>query len=211
MNNETSAARSVFPARTFLAGLLLLSLVGGDCGPSPAEAGGAVLLASPVAFLAGLVALSILHTLWLPLKGPMRMDPLRLGAAFLALCGLAALGPLGSKGSVEWWGVAVLAFGTSYVSVLLIVWRIWLHQQPKTASTWAPIAVMAFMLVPAPFLLAINPSRGDAEPVVSAWILPGMFGYATIPIFVVVVGEALVRRLRHRPAEANQRSSEPRL
>jgi hypothetical protein len=200
----------VMQKRAFLAALVLLSMVGGNCTPTPAEAAGAVLMAAPIAFLGGIFALLMLRSMWTPLLGnaPMAMGPL--GVTLGVLLGLAALGGSSEKGAFEWFDAAVVVYGTSYLSVLFIVWRVWLRARPETAFTKAPIAVMAVMLLPAPFLLLGDVSKGAAEPFISMWIFPGMFGYATLPISLIVFGEALVRRLLYKgPAPASDGSAAP--
>jgi len=180
----------------FWAALFCLSMLGGECSPSSAEAAGAVLAASPIAYIGGLIAVLLLRWIWQPLSGPLPIREKALFFAFFLLLGLAGLGNLAQpKGVSEWLGIAVIAFGPSYISLLLVVWRIWIWKKPETACTWAPLSVMAVMLLPAPYLLT-DPPKEMGEPFISfLWLMPGMFGYVSGPLFVALVGEVFVRRL----------------
>lgn len=184
------------------AALLLFSFVGADCTPTSAEAGSAVLLVAPVVFLVGLGILGLLRVFWRPLVELRPLEPKPLLVTFFILLVLSALGVAGPERAREWALVALLVFGSSFMTLLLLVWRVWFFRKKQTAFTWAPIATMAFMIFPAPLFVLARPDRSVGDPVVAGlWMLPGMFGYAAVPMLVLAFGEIMVRRLLRKDPE----------
>jgi hypothetical protein len=206
---RTGMNQPVPRGRVLIAALLLLCAICGSCGPSPAEEGGAVLLASPLVFLVGLAVLRLFLFLWRPLLGEARMRWRPLAVTFAALLGLAALGGAATgSGGYDWMGTAFLAFGASYLSIVLILFRVLVHSSPANAFTWPPIVVMAVMLLPAPWL-ALGGGAEAADLISMVWVFPGFFGYATLPIAVLMMIELIVRRIRHASAMKRAELSEP--
>lgn len=181
-------------------GLLMLAalvpfLFGARCGPSPKEAGGAVLIAAPGAVLVGAL---LLFALW-HLHGRVGPQPpwswrphlvalgLTLGGALTAAVGLA------DTRAMSWVGAALWLYGCSYLVLLLVSWRIWLFISPPTAYGWAWIPVTLAQLVPA--ILAAAGAIADHWSS-ALWVWPGYFGIALSGVLIIVLIEPLARARR---------------
>lgn len=182
---------------------LMPFLLGARCGPSPQEAGGAVLVAAPGAMLVGallLFALWHLHTRVAP-QPPWSWRP-HLVALGLTLVGaLTTAVALADTRAMFWVGAALWLYGCSYLALLLATWRIWLFIAPSTAYGWAWIPVALAQLVPA--ILAATGTIGDHWST-ALWIWPGYFGIALTGVLIVVLIEPLVRARRRRAADPPQ-------
>ena len=173
---------------------LLLFL--GGCGPSKEQVGLAVLTAAPAVWAVALLLLWPLRVLWQrrhPDLRPSRRHQILTTAAFLAV-GLAALPRALGTDSLEWWGVALWAYGTTALGVALLVWRIWLHREPRGAFRWAALASMAVITSPA-LLLAAGVDRvdGDDGPLVWAmtmWVYGGALGIVPGVLWLGFLAEA---------------------
>lgn len=182
-----------------LTALLFFTFLGSDCEPSGSEAAGAVMMASPLVFLGGLAMLAILRSLWQPLIGPRPLLKKLHAQTLLGLLVAALIGNFVAVEASEWAKIAIWAFGTSYLSVLLVVWRVWLYKASESAFVLAPVATIAGLLVPVPFLI-LAPLREEHKELKDAivmipWFVPGMLGYVTFPLFVAAVFEAVGRRI----------------
>lgn len=190
-----AAASNVIPSREMgaRAAALLLLLVAG-CGPNAREASVAVLVvAGPVVVLASAL-LWLLWRLWQRARPGLgfRWRPfVELG---LALSGVGLLATtLPFEGSLtEWLGIALWAVGTSYLTLLLLVWRIRLSAPSGLA--WAHGIAATVQFLPALVFAFAGADRGELpEVLVAVWLLPGYAGLVTGPLYAVLLIEALVR------------------
>ncbi len=177
--------------------LLALSFLGAkNCQPSGPEAAGAVLIVSPFAFLGGLFVLRILYWIWKPMIQSAPFFQKSFAIMFGGLLVLAPIAHVAVPGASEWAEVALWVFGTSYLSVLLLVWRIWLFKKSETAFSRAPIAATIGILSPVPIFLLVPFSHEFTNGLTTIlWMLPGFFGYVTFPLFMMAVSEAIARRI----------------
>jgi hypothetical protein len=179
--------------RLTLAPLVLLA----GCGPTPREAAAAVLVALPVALLVGHLLVRLLVWLWRPVRRlPLSARP-ALVAAGVAAAVAVATAVIAGEDALDWVGAALVLFGTSYLTLLLVVWRLWLLLDAVTASSWSFVPVVSISVLPGiPLLLGVS---GDyADLVLVAWVLPGYGGTVAGPLLVLLVVEALVRRFARR-------------
>jgi hypothetical protein len=180
--------------RLAVLGLLFIGTTGMNCGPSPEEEGAAVLLAAPFVFITALGLLWLLRRLWARRYPELTVEarPQLVTSGVLLL--LAVIGGVatGQRGA-DWAPIAFWFFGTSYLTLALVVLRIWLSYRPSTAFTWAPIAPMVLMVAPALVLAVGGGGRNFADAADVLWILPGYLGTVTGPLFVILLVEALIR------------------
>lgn len=198
--------------------MLLPLLLAAGCGPSEEETARAVLLVSPVPLLVALLALWLLARAWRQLDERVEhaWRPGLVGLALVTLLaplalvsvpydppgGLFASTTSGPWGVVEWAPHALWFHGTSYLSLVLVTWRVWLRVRPRTASTWAFLPPLVVSLAPVPQLAGggWNPpwphvsSHVWAEVGISLWIYPGWAGAITTPLLLLLVIELVVRR-----------------
>jgi hypothetical protein len=184
--------------------LALLALLTAACGPTSEEAAGAVLVAVPAALGVGHLFIRLLVWLWRPLRAlPLSARPVlaAMGVAAVA-AGLAVL--VVGEGLLEWVPAALALFGTTYLTLLFLAWRLWLHHEPASSATWSFFAPLSITVLPGiPLLYGVDGPYADA--VISGWILIGYGGMVAGPVLLILVGEALLRR--HR---ARRRTTAPR-
>jgi hypothetical protein len=202
-SRQTFSERGSFGRFAWMA-LVALSFLGGNCEPNGPESAGAAMIASPFAFLAGLVMLLFLHWIWKPMIDAQPFFRKSFVTTLGVLVGLSLLGNFAVPGASEWAMPAVGLFGTSYLSVLLLVWRIWLFKKKETAFSRAPIATLITLMAPVPILLWVPLPKEVVNSVTALlWILPGLAGYVTFPLFMMAVSEAIARRIFPKNAQGN--------
>jgi len=191
-----------------LALLLLLATQGARCGPDDGEAASAVFLAAPVFIAVGVGLLALLRALWRPLRPDLRLASL---PALVALAACLLLGVVGVLLSLQRnappdatlvsgfdWDltlIALLVAGPSYLSLLLVSWRVWLRCRPASAFTWSWLPPLLVLLLPAACMLPGH-TVDWLDWSLWLWMIPGIYGLPTAALLVGLVAEALVRR-RH--------------
>jgi hypothetical protein len=187
------------------------SLLLSGCGPSDEESARAVMMATPIAYLAGMGIMALMLFLWRKLEPRLGINwrAVLLGLALACVIGvLSIVGVTNDEfpGVFAWVGVAIILYGTSYLSLLLVIWRIWLWGRPATAFTWAWAPVLFVMLAPCPLILLSNehnPAMNRfAEASFGLWAFPGFAGIVTGPLLLLALIEVWVRirqRRRKRP------------
>jgi hypothetical protein len=183
-----------------LLGFLALPLVSA-CGPTPEQSGAAVLLVAPVAI--GVTALIVRLFVWL--WRPVERLPISSRPALFAAAGGAVIGvPLALcvDGVGELLLIALALFGTSYLAIALVFWRIWLALDRASASTWSFVPVASLLVAPA-LPLALGLVGADFADFVSiVWVFPGYLGIVPLVLIAALTVEVLVRRGRARRASA---------
>lgn len=189
--------RTSLVPRAHTATVLLLLVAG--CGPTSREASVSVLLvAGPVVVLANALVW-LLWRLWQRTRPELgfRWRPfVDVGLALTGVGLLAAALPF--DGAVmQWLAVGLWAVGTSYLTLLLLVWRIRLSAPSGLA--WAHGIAGALQFLPA-LSFAFLGSTVDEPPeaLVMVWIIPGYAGLVAGPIYALLLLEALVRWQRAR-------------
>jgi len=190
------------------------------CGPSEEEAARAVMMATPIVYLAGMGIMALMLFLWRKLEPRLGINwrPVLLGLALACVIGLLSIVGVttdpppdtngdspwgrattdGIPGVVGWLGIAIIFYGTSYLALLLVSWRIWLWRRPATAFTWAWVPVLFVMLAPCATMIMFSGNRSDAmrffaEAVVGLWGFPGFMGMVTVPLLLIALTEVWVR------------------
>jgi uncharacterized membrane protein len=196
---------------------MLLTLTGlavlpTGCGPSDEQAARAIMLVSPGVFAIGLGLLAGLAWLWRKLDPGLRIEarPIWIGFAItLALAALSLLGVSqpeptstwetetgGIPGVLEWVPMALIVFGSSYLTLLLVGWRMWLLSAPASAFSWSYVPAMVILLGPCP-IMAFGATHDWMAVTIFVWAFPGYWGLVTAPLLLALVAEVLVR-IHHR-------------
>lgn len=177
--------------------IALFLLIGNlGCGPTNKEAARAVILVSPVVLAIGFGIGYGLHKLWQRRWPEVSIDrrPCLILVTVLT-CAACILGMKDEPGLRVWeWAVAALwLFGTSYLTLFLLCWRVWLRVRREYAFTWAAPATMAFMVAPA-FPIGLDLLSGaPVDIALGMWILPGYLGAISGPLLLSAVLEAWLR------------------
>lgn len=187
--------------RDVLAALALAPLLlGARCGPTDQEAGGAVVLALPVMIAAGTLLLWGLNGLWRHALDDLTWRP---GPALAGIAGSGVIAAmtaiaLADTDAARWVGMALVAAGSSYLALLLVVWRLWMVASPARAFAWAwlPAAVLQLVTGAAAATDAMGDGAMDVLAVV--WIIPGYWGIPTLALLLGVALEAAIRAHRAR-------------
>jgi hypothetical protein len=108
-------------------------------------------------------------------------------------------------------GVGVTIFGTSYLAVLLVAWRIWFWKRPRSSFTWVSIPVMVVYVAPAVYLAYHGSTMREVDDwLLDAWMLPGFAGWVPGGLLVVLLVEAVLRTRARPPDLAPNPLAEPR-
>jgi hypothetical protein len=188
--------------------LVLLATDTSRCGPDDGEAASAVFLAAPLFLAAGMGLLQLLRVLWRPARPEPRFGVapslVALGACLLLGVAGAALSfarytqPDGSVNTQLDPGLVLLAIlmvGPSYLSLLLVTWRVWFWRSPAGSFTWSCLPPLALLLLPGlPMLFA--QTQDWLDPILYLWGGPGFWGVPTGVLLVGLIIEAVVRRKR---------------
>lgn len=177
---------------------VLLLLVAG-CGPNAREAGvAALVVAGPTVVLASAL-LWPLWRLWQRTRPELvfRWQPfVYVGLALSGVGLFAAVLPFHGS-ATEWMVIALWALGTSYLTLVLLVWRIRLSA--RNGLAWAHGIACAIQFLPALPLAFFGSTEGELEgPLLAVWMLPGYGGLVAGPIYALLLLEALVRWQRAR-------------
>ncbi len=173
----------------------------GGCLPSEEEAGSWVLFASPIAVLAGILALWLLYRLWVRRYPEISFSRLPAVLLTVALLNGAAVKAFLAPPLLEGTGMGLMAFGTSYLALLLVAWRIWFWRRPRSSFTWVSIPIMIPYVAPAVYLAYQgSTTREVADWLLDAWMFPGMTGWVPGGLLLILLIEAKVRT-RPRPLD----------
>ncbi len=187
--------------REFRLTSMIAALALPGCGPTPEEAGGAVLLVTPVVILAGGVLLWVLFQLWrtgMPVLR-FRWRPTLIAAGVAALAsGLVLAIAHDLDRTLEWIVEAIWAYGTSYAAVLLVAWRIGMFcrrsRRMPDAFAWAHIVPIVLLVLPALAMLLGVLVHEDM--IVYLWLYPGQTGWIPGCLYALLLVEGGIRRLR---------------
>jgi hypothetical protein len=199
--------------------LLGFALLAGCHSPSNEDIGRMVLVSAPFWFLMGWLALGVVFRLWRRALGRHGVGlapswrPSQVTAIILilaAVLGAATMTPegwdfflVGSSavhGSIYW--PYALFIGLGYVTVGLVMWRVWFAFRRSGSFSWALIAVMVVFWLPA-VALVLGVGANDSYSLIGLYayaMFPGFYGVPTAVVGSVLVGEAVLRS-RQRPDE----------
>lgn len=178
--------------------LLVLALAAG-CGPSTREASIAVLIVAGAIVVLANAVVGLLWLVWRRVRPELRFHWQPFATVGLVLSGVGLLAEaLATDAAVsEWLLIALWAAGTSYLSILLLVWRIRLPAPAGLA--WAHAIAGTLMFLPAIPPAFVGSTHGDiADVLMFLWVIPGYAGFVPGPIFLLLLLEALVRWSRMR-------------
>ncbi len=187
--------------RQLLPIFVLATPVVGRCGPTAEDAGRSVMVAAPCAFVVGIGILMLLLRLWRRGRHKdlrLRQRPLiQTTLVLVGGAGVALLSAIWSPWAMKWIGIALLASGTSYLTLMLVTWRIWFAVKPADSFRWAPLAALLVYWLPALVAAAGLISDAAASKHLGAvWVLPGYFGMVTGPLVLGLLLEAYFRGRR---------------
>ncbi len=194
-------------------GLFALAASASGCGPTPQEVGSAVLLTAPIALLASFVLLGLLSRAF----GDDSPKGRGLGRTRLVqLCVTIALAlsqiPSALSTNVDQYLPIVLGlFGSSFLGIVLVCWRVWHAVDPAGARTWAPLPAIALQLLPAILLSTgwLNHFEEADLMIGVLYFFPGCEGVVPAALLIVLLGEALVWRVLARLSSRKMATAEP--
>ncbi len=191
----THASRPSGALRLGAATFASLALSG--CVPSRWEGSTAVLVVTPLVLL---VVYAVLYALlrfgrWpLPTRRHLFGPPVIVAVLSLAI-GLVALAhPPERSDAVEWMGPAFVFYGSSFLSVFLLVFRAAAALVPERAVDVAIGTTSVAMLAPA--LLGFVQDDASFTWTILFWALPGYAGVPTLIVILALVVEGWRRRKR---------------
>jgi len=183
---------------------LILGILLASCsGPTDKEIGQSVLLVVPTAFIISIGFQDLFFRLWKRKWPDLTMLWLPNSVFFVTLVILAFL--LGHLNGFVY-QTTLMLFGSSYLTILFIVTRIWLAFDPSKAFTWAAVLTMLLFAIPIfPMILGLTQGTGFFGGFVfPLWVLPGSglfssggnFEYpGLLPglIFIALIVEVLIK------------------
>jgi hypothetical protein len=207
--------------------IIIIAAIGflAGCGPTEAEAGRAVMTATPVVLGVHLGLMQFMLWLWRKKTPELAMD-LKPILIALAVSGLGALWAMlgaayevqivantsynGFAGVMEWVPAALLGYGTTYLMFALLTWRVWLWLGPGTAFSWSFLPALVALWFPCP-IMSVGVTDNWLEFWSGAWIYPGCLGAVTVPVLIVLVSEILIRlwlvKRKKKSSQESQRSA----
>jgi hypothetical protein len=180
-----------------LLGLLALCALAG-CGPSDEEVGRVVLMTAPLFCAAGAGVLTLVRQMWTRFRPDTVKVPWR-NHIFTA----GALLPLAFFGALHkfdfslfllglWW------IGTSYLSLLLVAWRVLFHFRPARSFSWLHLPLLALFIIPA-VPMAFGMTNVWQDWILILWTYPGFLGLLTGLLFAAAMLEPVMRARRQAP------------
>jgi len=190
-----------------------------------------VLLSSPAWLLMGWVALEVLFRLWRrawAARGEL-LEVSRIPSGVMAGVALISAGFGASTMTRDGWIWFIdhrfwersLMIGLGYVTVSLVVWRVWFRPVPKSSFSWALVPGLALLLLAGISLAFSDPVAASgsgttnllaaAINLLAAAMLAGFYGLPTAAVYLVLLLEAsgAVRRANSRRATAADGPIEP--
>ena len=193
MSRNAAAPRSC-------AALLLPTLaLAAGCGPNTREASIAVLVVAVAVMVLANAVVWLLWLLWHQVRPGLgfRWRPFVVVGLALSAVGLFASTRPYHGNMAEYLGMALWAVGTSYLTFLLLVWRIGLSAPNGLVVAHAIAGTLMF--APALPLAFVGSTQGELDdPLLFLWAFPGVAGYVPGPLFGLLLLEALVRLARSR-------------
>lgn len=95
--------------------------------------------------------------------------------------------------------LTLLVYGTSYLALVLVVWRVWFARSRRTAFAWAFVPPFIAMVAPA-VPMALGLTNGWSDVVLPMWLFPGAVGAAPAVLLAGLGIEIAVRLRRRQPA-----------
>lgn len=199
------------PASTALFALAVL-LLGGCSRPSDRDYAVPMLVSAPFLLLLALGAERALLWGWRKIDDTLAWDrrpavgllvTATLGsAAFLVSDRVRGNSTIGSFSDFPAMvALTLLVYGTSYLTLVLIVWRAWFARSRRTAFAWAFVPPFVVMVAPAvPMALGLTDRWSDV--VLALWLFPGAMGAAPAALLAALGIEIAIRLRRRRAAAA---------
>lgn len=166
------------------------ALLLGGCGPSGRELGGAVLIASAWTLALGMLVmwgLCRVHRRANP-SLVFRGRPVVVGIVVCAVVGVVTAVVLSDTRALRYSAAVTFTHGLSYLTLLVVVWRVWFARAPERAFAWAWLPVAIVQLAP-----AVGAAAGLFEPpgwLTVLWLWPGYLGIPTAVVLALAFIEA---------------------
>lgn len=162
------------------------------CGPSSEEAGAAVIMSAPLAFLATGLLLSIVTVAWRAVGPPVAAEWRGWWRVLAVAVGVAVVMAIaGPSGAYEWVGFAFLVYGSFVCAYSLIGWRV---MKADPASVWKATGVV-LLLSTAP---AVPMLLGGNYDIVALWFYGSGVLWGGPAVFALLLLEVVVRVLARR-------------
>lgn len=199
-------SRAAIEPRSCAAFLLLALALATGCGPNTREASIAVLVAAVAVIVLANAVVGLLWLVWHRVRPALgfRWRPFVVVGLALSAAGLLASTRPYHGEMTEYLAIALWAVGTSYLTFLLLVWRLCLSAPNGLAVAHAIAG--ALMFGPALPLAFVGSTAGELdEALLLLWVFPGYAGIVSGPLFVLLLIEALVRLARARSIRLRSR------
>lgn len=182
--------------------LVMAILLAGCSAPTDKEIGQSVLLITPTAFIISIGFQYLFFRLW-KRKWPELTISWLPNVIFFVMLALLAVFFGNMEGFI--FSSTLRIFGSSYLTILFIVTRIWLAFNPSKAFTWAAILTMSLFAIPIfPMISGITQGTAFFFPFVFYfWVFPGSAllsgdyfenpGFLTALVFFVLMLEVLIK------------------
>jgi len=195
IQSEPAQWRLTTRAQLRLVTLVALATLLSGCGPTPTESAQVVLVGLPLMLVGNALLIAVLRLLWRNVRTLPAIDWRRTTGLFGAALATALVTAIVVENPFEWLGLALVFVAPTGVTVALVAWRVQVFG--GDGGLFTPLAVMTgFVLAPAAMMLA--EVKLLTQIAVFIWVLPGYFGFVAGLVFVLMVVEAVVRRLYAR-------------
>jgi hypothetical protein len=158
--------------------LLAMALLLTSCtGPSDQDYGQSVLSVAPIVFLVSIGFQYLFFRIWKRKWHTLTMAWLPNLVFFVCLIAFAMVAFLFRDiefRKFELLSLVLVLFGTSYLTLLFLVTRIWLFFNHTRVFTWASILTLSLYILPAfPMVAGLTEDTGIGDLAVVLWVAPG--------------------------------------
>ena len=177
--------------------LLAIALLLTSCtGPSDQDIGQSVLSVAPIVFLVSIGFQYLFFRIWKRkwVELTMSLPPNLIFLIFLiAFALLAFLFQDIEFRKTELLFLALFWFGTSYLTVLFLVTRIWLIFDHNRVFTWASVLTLALYILPAfPMVAGLTEGTPFGDFAFALWVLPGSILGSLFPDSILTNGSVVI-------------------
>ncbi len=173
--------------------LIGAGLLSAGCGPTHRQTGEAALIVWPIVMLLAALPQAVLINMWRWRWPTLEMHWWHLSMSSAATGLIAVPMFLAAPAPWSWTPTALWLFGVSYLTVLLVATRAWIHTGRDHACI-GPHVVASVVFIPFAALLRTGVFDGVTFDSAAYFVLPGYGGWVPGAVAVVLVLECWYRR-----------------